>query len=310
VIDLVVERLPATGELTLAALVLSLIVGIPAGIIAAVKRNSWFDNVVMLFALFGQSMPTFWLGIMLIIIFAVTLRWFPTSGFEGPRYVVLPALSLSGFLIALTARLMRSCMLEVLSQDYLRTARAKGLTEFAVVVRHGLRISLIPVITVLGLQVGTLLGGAVMTWPFSANAQPTTMPVVGFLHSGSPGPYAGRMAAFRQGLSDTGFVEGKDVAIAYRWAEGNYERLPEMALDLVRRAVSVIIAGGGVASAPVAKAATSTIPIVFVTGADPVAQELDPSQRSLPHRSRRGGFLSYFRGTGECVGPLHIECGG
>jgi putative ABC transport system substrate-binding protein len=120
----------------------------------------------------------------------------------------------------------------------------------------------------------TLLGGAGLAWPVSVRAQQPTLPVIGFLHSGSPGPYAGRMAGFRQGLGDTGFVEGKDVAIEYRWAEGNYERLPQMALDLVRREVSVIVAGGGIASAPVAKAATSTIPIVFLTGLDPVAAGL------------------------------------
>jgi putative tryptophan/tyrosine transport system substrate-binding protein len=119
----------------------------------------------------------------------------------------------------------------------------------------------------------TLLGGAAAAWPAMARAQ-QAMPVVGFLHSGAPGPYAGRMAAFRRGLGDTGFVEGQDVVIEYRWAEGDYERLPEMALDLVRRAVSVIVAGGGIASAPIAKAATTKIPIVFITGADPVATGL------------------------------------
>ena len=110
--------------------------------------------------------------------------------------------------------------------------------------------------------------------PLAAWAQQASMPVVGFLHTGSPRPYAGRMAGFRQGLGDTGFVEGKDVALEYRWAEGNYERLPQMALDLVRLGVSVIVAGGGIASAPVAKAATSTIPIVFLSGVDPVAAGL------------------------------------
>jgi putative ABC transport system substrate-binding protein len=120
----------------------------------------------------------------------------------------------------------------------------------------------------------TPLGGVAAAWPLAARAQQASMPVVGFLHSGSPRPYAGRMAGFRQGLGDTGFVEGKDVALEYRWAEGNYERLPEMALDLVRLGVSVIVAGGGIASAPVAKAATSTIPIVFLSGVDPVASGL------------------------------------
>jgi peptide/nickel transport system permease protein len=170
VLDLVRERLPATAELSLAAVVLALVLGVPLGIIAAVKRNSPLDNLVMLLAILGQSMPTFWLGIVLIVVFAVTLHWFPTSGMQGLNYIVLPALALSGFMIALTARVVRSSMLDVLSQDYLRTARAKGLGEVTVVVRHGLRNALIPVVTILSLQVGTLLGGAVITetvfaWP-------------------------------------------------------------------------------------------------------------------------------------------------
>jgi putative tryptophan/tyrosine transport system substrate-binding protein len=120
----------------------------------------------------------------------------------------------------------------------------------------------------------SLLGGAAVAWPLRARGQQAVMPVVGFLHSGSAEPYAGRLADFRQGLSDTGLVEGKDFAIEFRWAEGNYERLRGMVSDLVARNVSVIVAGGGVASAPVAKAATAKIPIVFITGADPVATGL------------------------------------
>jgi putative tryptophan/tyrosine transport system substrate-binding protein len=120
----------------------------------------------------------------------------------------------------------------------------------------------------------TLFGSAAAAWPLAARAQQPTMPAVGFLHSGSAEGYAGRLAAFRQGLTETGLLEGKGFTIEFRWAEGNYERLREMATDLVARKVSVIAAAGGVVSAPVAKAATATIPIVFITGADPVATGL------------------------------------
>ena len=156
-----------------------------------------------------------------------------------------------------------------------------------------------------------LLGGAA-SWPITARAQQGSMPVVGFLHSGSSTPYAGRMAGFREGLGDTGFFEDKNVAIEYRWAEGNYERLPKMALDLVRRAVSVIVAGGGIASAPVAKAATSTIPTVFLTGVEPVAAALSAH---LPDRganatgvlpdAERLGLLNVLSPNVGCRIPLH-----
>jgi ABC-type uncharacterized transport system substrate-binding protein len=137
----------------------------------------------------------------------------------------------------------------------------------------------------------TLLGGAAAAWPVAARAQQTTIvPVIGMLHSGSPDPYAGRMAAFRQGLSATGLVEGKDFAIEFRWAEGNYERLRAMARDLVARHVSVIVAAGGVASAPVAKAATATIPIVFMTGADPVGCRTSHKSRSPRSKCDWGEF--------------------
>jgi len=143
------------------------------------------------------------------------------------------------------------------------------------------------------------LAGAA-AWSLAARAQQGSIPVVGFLHSGSPRPYAGRMAGFRQGLGDTGFVEGKDVALEYRWAEGNYERLPEMALDLVRLGVSVIVAGGGIASAPVAKAATSTIPIVFLSGVDPVAAGLVTSL------ARPGGNLTGVSFLTQALGAKRL----
>jgi putative ABC transport system substrate-binding protein len=134
----------------------------------------------------------------------------------------------------------------------------------------------------------TLLGGTAAAWPLAARAQQTATPVVGMLHSGSPEPYESRLAAFRQGLSATGLVEGKDFAIEFRWAEGNYERLRAMARDLVDHNVSVIVAAGGVASAPVAKAATATIPIVFITGADPIAAGLVKSL-ARPEANVTGG---------------------
>jgi peptide/nickel transport system permease protein len=124
----------------------------------------------MFIALLGQSMPVFWLGLMLIVVFAVQLRWLPASGMGQPQHLILPAITLGTFLIGLIIRLTRSSMLDVLSQDYIRTARAKGLSEGTVLVRHALKNAFIPVVTVLGLQMGTLLGGAVITetvfaWP-------------------------------------------------------------------------------------------------------------------------------------------------
>jgi len=151
----------------------------------------------------------------------------------------------------------------------------------------------------------TLIGGAAAAWPLAALAQQRAMPVIGLLHSGSAEPYAGRLAAFRHGLGEMGFVEGKDFAIEFRWAEGNYQRLRQMADDLVARNVSVIVAAGGVASAPVAKAATATIPIVFVTGDDPIATGLVASL-ARPEANVTGvSFLSQALG-GKRLGLLNI----
>jgi peptide/nickel transport system permease protein len=166
----VLERLPATLQLTAGAFAFALFIGLPIGILSAVKRLTVWDHSSMFIALLGQSMPVFWLGLMLIVVFAVRLRWLPASGMGQLQHLILPAVTLGTFLIGLIIRLTRSSMLDVLSQDYIRTARAKGVSEGTVLVRHALKNALIPVVTVLGLQMGTLLGGAVITetvfaWP-------------------------------------------------------------------------------------------------------------------------------------------------
>lgn len=169
-LEYVLERLPATLQLSAGAFAFALLTGLPIGILSAVKRLSIWDHGSMFIALLGQSMPVFWLGLMLIVVFAVQLRWLPASGMGQPQHLILPAITLGTFLIGLIIRLTRSSMLDVLSQDYIRTARAKGLSEGTVLVRHALKNAFIPVVTVLGLQMGTLLGGAVITetvfaWP-------------------------------------------------------------------------------------------------------------------------------------------------
>jgi peptide/nickel transport system permease protein len=166
----VTDRLAATAQLALAAMILTGVIGVSLGIVAAVRRGTRYDFASTLFAVLGQSLPNFWLGIMLILLFGVALRWLPTSGYESWRHLILPAVTLAAFPTALVARLTRSSMLEILGRDYIRTGRAKGLAERAVVLRHALRNAAVPVLTVLGLQIGTLLGGAVITesvfaWP-------------------------------------------------------------------------------------------------------------------------------------------------
>ena len=166
----VVERLAATVQLALAALLITVGVGVSLGIVAAVRRGTGYDYASTVLAVLGQSLPNFWLGIMLILLFGVALRWLPTSGFESWRHLILPAVTLAAFPMALVARLTRSSMLEILGRDFIRTGRAKGLAERAVILRHALRNAAVPLVTVLGLQIGTLLGGAVITesvfaWP-------------------------------------------------------------------------------------------------------------------------------------------------
>jgi ABC-type dipeptide/oligopeptide/nickel transport system permease component len=169
-LGLVLERLPATALLAAAALFLSVALALPLGVTAAVHRNGGWEHLSMLAALLGQSIPAFWLGLMLILIFPIGLGWFYTSGYGTPGHLVLPAVTLGLFHTARLTRLVRAGMLDVLGQDYIRTARAKGLSERVVLRRHAIRTMLLPIITVLGLEAATLLGGAVATetifaWP-------------------------------------------------------------------------------------------------------------------------------------------------
>jgi len=170
VTTLILERLPATLQLTLAALVIAVLVAIPAGIVSAVKRGTVVDRLAMAGAVAGQAVPIFWLALLLIALFGVRLRWLPVYGSGSLAHFVLPAVSLSTIIMGRLARLVRSSMLEVLGQDYVRTARAKGLGESRVLTVHALRNASIPIVTVLGLQFAQLLGGAVVTetifaWP-------------------------------------------------------------------------------------------------------------------------------------------------
>jgi peptide/nickel transport system permease protein len=167
---LVAERMPATFELAGAALLIALALAIPAGIVSAVRRNSVIDYVSTVVALLGQSMPTFWLGIMLILLFSVQFHMLPSSGRGTLEHLVLPSVTLGLFTTARITRLTRSGMLEVLSQDYIRTARAKGVSDPPVVWKHALKNAAIPIVTIVGIELGTLLGGAVITetifaWP-------------------------------------------------------------------------------------------------------------------------------------------------
>jgi len=169
-LGLVLERMPATLELTLAAMLVAVSVAIPVGILSAVRRNTSLDHAGMVLALLGQSMPVYWLGIMLILLFAVRLSLLPAFGSGSLSHLILPAITLGAFSMARIARLTRSGMLEVLGQEYVRTARAKGLAERRIILKHALKNAAIPVITVIGLDLGTLLGGAVITetifaWP-------------------------------------------------------------------------------------------------------------------------------------------------
>ncbi len=170
VTTLILERLPATMELTIAAFVIAVLIAIPAGIVSAVKRGTAVDRLAMMGAVAGQAIPIFWLALLLISLFGVRLRWLPVYGSGTLAHLVLPAVSLSTIILGRLARLVRSSMLEVLGQDYVRTARAKGLGEPRVLAAHALKNAAIPIVTLLGLQFAQLLGGAVVTetifaWP-------------------------------------------------------------------------------------------------------------------------------------------------
>ena len=161
--DLLAERLPATAKLALLALTIAISIGLPLGIIAALKFRHWPDKLATLLSLSISAMPHFWLGPMLMMVFALWLGLLPVSGMESGTAIILPALTLGFGLAAILTRMTRASMLEVLHEDFIRTARAKGLTERTVILRHALRAALLPIVTVLGLQLGSLLAGTVIT---------------------------------------------------------------------------------------------------------------------------------------------------
>lgn len=170
VLESIARRLPATIELALAAMMIALVLSVPLGLIAAYKKDSAVDQGSMLFALLGISMPNFWLGPLLIIVFSLKLGWFPVSGRGGLAHVVLPAFTLGTAMAAILTRMTRASMLDVIQSDYITAARAKGVSESRVVLKHAFRNALIPVVTIVGLQIGGLLAGSIITetifaWP-------------------------------------------------------------------------------------------------------------------------------------------------
>jgi glutathione transport system permease protein len=170
VLGLVLDRVPATALLAIAALAWSTLAGFVLGIVGAVWRGSWLDLLVRLVALSGQAVPVFWLGLLLIIVFSLRLRWLPTSGYGDWQQLVMPAVALGAYYMSAVTRLVRASLIDALAQDYVRTARAKGLSAWRITVRHALRNALIPVVTVQGMYFASLLGGALVTeiifaWP-------------------------------------------------------------------------------------------------------------------------------------------------
>jgi peptide/nickel transport system permease protein len=169
-IDVVLERLPKTLELGAAAMALAILIGIPAGVMAALRRGTYVDRALMMVSVLGYSLPTFFLGVLLILLFSLTLRWLPSSGTGTLLHLVMPAVTLGTWIAASLARFTRSAMLDVLSQPYMRTARAKGLPQFVRIMRHALPNAAIPIVTLLGMTLGHLIGGAVVietvfAWP-------------------------------------------------------------------------------------------------------------------------------------------------
>lgn len=168
--EVVIERLPATLQLGVAALVISIVLGVPLGVVSAVKHGTFWDTLARVISVAGQAIPGFWLGVLLIMLFAVNLGWLPTSGRGTPQHIILPAITLAALSTARYARLTRSTMLDVLGQDYIRTARAKGLTGWIVLTRHALKNASVSLITMTGLEIGRLIEGAVVVeqvfaWP-------------------------------------------------------------------------------------------------------------------------------------------------
>jgi len=162
-LKLILERFPTTLNLVLVSMLIAIFFGLPMGVAAAIRADSWVDRTLRFLSVLGISAPTFWIGVMLILIFAVNLGWLPSSGLSSWKHYIMPAFTLSLYRIALFLRMVRSTMLDVLNQDFIRTARAKGLIERVVVYKHALRNALIPFITVAGLQFGALMAGAVVT---------------------------------------------------------------------------------------------------------------------------------------------------
>jgi peptide/nickel transport system permease protein len=170
VIDLIAARLPATLELTLGAMTVAILIALPLGILSAVRKNSWLDRCALAVSLLGAAMPSFWLGPLLILFFSIDLGFLPVSGRGGLSHLILPAFTLGSGLAAILTRMVRSALLETIDEDYIRAARAKGLSEYAVWGRHALRNALLPIVTVIGLQFGALLAGSIITetifaWP-------------------------------------------------------------------------------------------------------------------------------------------------